>query len=424
MNFLITGATGYLGQRLTKLLISHNHEITTASRKAYNSDNAWIFYDIESNREINIPENIDVVFHLAAHTSRKNLNQHLEIDSAKMLVAATKKANAIFIFVSSQTAHKYAPTSYGQTKWKIEQEVLSANGLIVRLGQVYGGPELGLFGTLTRLVRNLPLLPAFLPPPEIQPIHVDDCALGLLSLAKTNNTGSVIYNLASPESITFTKFLLAISKHRIHKYRLFIPIPTSIVKVINIAIGENYSKKTGLNRLTSLFNLPVMNTEKDLDTLGLKLRPLHSGMHKSGNDVRRKLIREGMSILEYLLNEKPRLNIILRYVKVIESLRKSESLEIPAWILRTPIFLALIESRKDITTLKADELKWRLNAATIIAEASPQGARRFLGNRESTHKIVSLYQLTKSIIIHILWILIRKLLPISFFITHNKKDSL
>jgi len=36
----------------------------------------------------------------------------------------------------------------------------------------------GLFGTLVKVVRRLPLLPTFLPAPKIQPIHVDDLAEG------------------------------------------------------------------------------------------------------------------------------------------------------------------------------------------------------------------------------------------------------
>src|SRR5690606_18848395 len=98
----------------------------------------------------------------------------MEIHAASALLSATTALKARFIFVSSQTAQAGAPTQYGRTKHSIEQLVLESGGIVIRPGMVYGGPSLGLNGTLSRLVRKLPVLPAFLPSPRVQPVHVDD----------------------------------------------------------------------------------------------------------------------------------------------------------------------------------------------------------------------------------------------------------
>jgi len=54
-----------------------------------------------------------------------------------------------------------APTSYGKTKWEIEQLVLAARGYVVRPGQVYGGESNGLFGELIKFAKKSPIFQPF-----------------------------------------------------------------------------------------------------------------------------------------------------------------------------------------------------------------------------------------------------------------------
>jgi NADH dehydrogenase len=381
-----------------------------------------VSFDLNNASSFIMPDKIEVIIHLAADTSGNDEVGLRELEAAKALVSAASEVGAIFLFVSSQTAVENAPTSYGRTKWLIEQEVLAVNGLVVRLGQVYGGPERGLFGILTNLVRRLPVQPAFMPSPKVQPIHVDDCAKGLLKLVDHKNMKSGVYCLASSEPISFTQFLRSIAISRVRRRIFFVPVPAFLVQCTTRIIGKKLSASLGLNRLNSLFDLPLMNTAADLETIELKLRPLSSGMHRSGNDRRCRLIQEGAALLEYILKEKPNSNLVRRYVRMVEKLRTGTALDIPTWMMRWPITLTLLDDRAITSLWQRDEFAWRIDAATVIAEASRQGAARFLGSStQTTWPLAAFFRMAIAVSLEITWRLVRLVIPSSALCFSKKK---
>jgi len=422
MKILITGSSGYIGSQLVKNAIKNHHQIVLASRHPYDDEQQWVYFDLNNASSCTVPESIEAIIHLAADTSGNDKTRRYEIDTAKALISAANEIGANFLFVSSQTAREDAPTSYGRTKWRIEQEVVAANGLVVRLGQVYGGPERGLFGTLTNFVRHLPVLPAFIPSPEVQPIHVDDCAEGFLKLVDHKNMESGVYCLASPEPISFTQFLRSIAISRVRRRKFFVPVPTFLVKLTASLIGKKLSASLGLNRLNSLLDLPLMNTAADLEAIGLKLRPLSAGMHKSGNDRRCRLIQEGTALLAYILKEKPNSALVRRYVRMVEKLRTGAALDIPVWMIRWPIALSLLDDRASSSLWQREEFAWRIDAATIIAEASRQGAARFLGSTKTMWPLAALSRMIVAVISEITWRLLRLVIPSSTLHFSKKKE--
>ena len=83
-------------------------------------------------------------------------------------------------------------------------------------------------------------------------------------------------------------------------------------------------------------------------------------------------------MLTYVLREEPTGELTRRYVRVVESLRTVGALDLPSWALRRPSLLALLEGGASLQDDLREELAWRFNAAVTLAEANPQGARRFL----------------------------------------------
>ncbi len=407
MKMLITGATGYIGTYLIEVALKYGHEVVIASRKKpLNFTGTWLFFDLLSNDSFTLPTGTDAVFHLAANTASANFAQEdCEVNAAKKLIISAQKAGAKFIFVSSQAARLDAPTLYGRTKWHIEQKVLSAGAWVVRPGQVYGGQLRGLFGTLVDTVKRLPILPAFIPAPKVQPIHVVDLVMGLLIVAERSDVPTGVYCLAAPEPVMFSKFLGEIAKSRLRCWRIFVPIP---VIAIN-ALGELVRTKLGLERLRSLFDLLIMDTAADLKQLGIVLRPLGAGMHPSGNNRRRYLLREGGALLTYVLKVRPGCAVLRRYVRAVENLRSGESLGLPTIFLNHPVLLSLfVQSSWRDKTIGA-EFIWRLDAATMLAESTPIGASRYLGLGSQQGLLKSLTLMTTAVINEIFWRILRVL---------------
>lgn len=402
MKILVTGATGYIGERLLLKARINNHDIIAASRRPPKGATPWLHFDFASSDQFILPKDIDAIIHLAANTSYNNENSEDEIGAArKLLSKAQQNSRVKFLFVSSQTAQQESVTTYGRTKWCIEQDVLRANGLVVRPGQVYGGKMRGLFGVLVNIVKSLVILPAFIPAPLIQPIHVDDLVEGLLKLVEHPNISSGLFCLASPQPVSFSYFLKAIAAFRLHQRRYFISIPSIFLELLTKAF-KDFSCFSYLNRLNSLFSLKLMDTANDLQNLGLHLRPLDAGLHPSGDGKKRALIQEGILLLTYIQKKKPKLDLIRRYVRIIEKLRGGLPLNLPIITHYWPVTLALVDNSPSVSLPFSTEFNWRITAATRIAEATQEGAIEFIGNQPSS-RILSLFKLLFYVAAEVLW---------------------
>jgi nucleoside-diphosphate-sugar epimerase len=410
MKIVVTGATGYIGSRLTYLALKNGHDVIVASRQRPSSfAGSWLSFDLLSDNWFALPSGVDAVVHLAANISHAHcLEDEREVVAAQKLIESAQEAGARFIFVSSQTARSVAPTAYGRMKWRIELEVLSAGGWVVRPGQVYGGELRGLFGTLTKSVKHLPVLPAFAPAPMVQPIHVDDLAEGLLNIAEQGDIPPGVYCLAAPAPVSFSKFLDGIAKSRLRCRRGFVPVPVVVINALSTVLGEALQTRLGLERLGSLFDLPVMDTASNLKQLGLTLRPLRSGLHPSGSERRRCLLQEGRALFIYVLKEPPGSAVLRRYIRAIERMRGGQALGLPQVVLSYPIFLSLLDASVWADKTTSAEFSWRLDAATVLAEATLSGAHRFLGCRQGV--LISLLSVAGAMACEVFWRVIRALL--------------
>ena len=409
MKIVVTGATGYIGQRFTKKVKSRpENEVIAAGRIDTGVGRSFLFFDFFSDITAKLPPDIKWVVHLATNTSSiATQNEKIEILAAKSLLEEAKRVGARFLFLSSQTAREDAPTQYGKTKWAIEQEVMASDGVVVRPGQVYGGRPAGLFGEMVDLVERLPVLPAFLPEPKLQPIHLDDLVAGMLSIVEQNDIPSNIYCLGSATPISFTSFLNSIASVRLRKHRLFVPIPAGMALFGARVWGAKATGKIRIDQLKSLFNLPQMDTSKDLAKLGIKLRSLSSGMHRSGNAQRRLIGLEANTLFYYLLLEKPKSSVIRRYIRAIETLQQGQALSLPRLTILSPITLALLDDPAFTSSTKGRQFAWRLDSATLLAEATPQGANRFLPPAKGAGAINSFVNIATTVIQEVCWRLLR-----------------
>lgn len=376
MRIAVTGATGYIGQRLVRAArLSGHHVVALSRRPVGDATIAWQRFDLAEDGHLALPPQTDVVLHLAADTRSAHADGDIEQRASQRLIRAAGETGAFFIFVSSQTAAPDAPTAYGRTKWAIEQQVRAAGGLVVRPGQVYGGPERGLFGVLCGLVRRLPVLPAFLPAPLVQPVHVDDLVSALLKCSSLREPA--VMSIAEPNGIGFSAFLRAIARGRTRRSPLAVPVPVVVVRLATRSLGPALSARTGLDRLESLFALRMMDTAGDLERLSLRLRPLSSGMSRSGGP-RREVLREGRTLLRYILRAEPGASLMRRYTRAVESLLDGQPLHLPALVHGNPGLVGLLEGGRAKVALGEKGLKSRLDMALMLAEASPMGAQRFL----------------------------------------------
>jgi len=403
MRLLVTGANGYIGERLVRLALASGHEVVAATRRAPAAAVSWRPFDLEAPASFVLPFPVDAIVHLAAETRSNALGEQQELAAARHLLQLAVAADCRFLFVSSQTAAAGAPTAYGRTKWLIEQEVAAFQGISVRPGLVYGGSEKGLFGQLSRMLNRSFIYPAFMPAPKVQPIHVDDLAEFLLRCLASSRQGPQVFSAGACEPLSFTALLGKIASCRLRRWRLPVPVPVVLIRLAGRLLPARLRARTGLERLDSLFNLAPMRTREDLARLDLRLRPLDEGLSRSGRSRRRALLVEGRALLAYVLDAKPGAALLRRYVHCIEALRTPHALVLPALVLACPGLLALLDRSGQTSTPAGAELAWRLLAAVALAEASVEGAARFLGKGTDGAALPAAVRLVRLLVAELCW---------------------
>jgi len=221
MNVLLTGGTGFVGQRLRRCLIEQGHLVRTLSHSCKTGQNN-IYCDLMNDSiPIDLFNSIDVVFHLAgfAHDLRESsevehlyykLNTYSTIKLAKL--AAISGVHR-FIFVSSvkaggdkivknfrgQDIQNGPEGIYGKSKLKAELGLLkicrktSMNVSIVRPSLVYGP---GVKGNLHLMLSGIEK--GWFPPlPETgnkrSMIHVDDLVRAIVLVSESDGTNGEVF---------------------------------------------------------------------------------------------------------------------------------------------------------------------------------------------------------------------------------------
>ena len=228
-NYLVTGATGFIGRRLINLLKTTECEIRIISRYAQNNFETYIC-DFESE---SIPEraleSVDTVFHLAGFTHDirdenkvKTLYQKVNVDATiKLAKIAIKSGVKCFVFVSSVKAGDHVITGknsaedqpepegiYGKTKRAAELKLLELGKksemhvVILRPALVYGPSVKGNLRTMLSGIKQ-----GWFPPlPKVKNcrsmIHVDDLVRALLLVADDNLPNGEIY--IATDGISYT----------------------------------------------------------------------------------------------------------------------------------------------------------------------------------------------------------------------------
>ena len=213
MTSFVTGATGFIGQRLLVGLETNGEGVRILSRNPH-PDYESVVCDLQFEA---IPEDgldgVDTVFHLAGFThdlrdasKLEHLYRALNVDATVRLTElAVRSGVKQFVFVSSVKAGGYdeeqgSPDGvYGQTKWEAELKLLDIGRQsemlvsIVRPSLVYGA---GVKGNLALMRRGIEQ--GWFPPiPETENrrsmIHVDDLVRALLLTAENKRANGEIF---------------------------------------------------------------------------------------------------------------------------------------------------------------------------------------------------------------------------------------
>lgn len=222
---LITGATGFIGSRLTQKLFDSGADVTILARKNQENTSFKTIVDDLTNPDLHFEQKFDVVCHLASVTpleKNKKVIQSVNYDGVKNLFSAISGAK-LFVYISGlavfdpiyekiiETTPKKYDTEF--IKIRIEaQEFLEENcaksGMnlsVAYLGDIVYGNG-GFFKSMIidrmqkgtfRIPGNGNYIKNF--------VHVDDVVGALITIIQKSETDSYILTDSNP--VSFMEFL-------------------------------------------------------------------------------------------------------------------------------------------------------------------------------------------------------------------------
>lgn len=271
MKVLVTGASGFVGSRLCRVLKERNHEVTAVCRSLQSS----VLVDVADHRIAvgDIGPDTDwsqalagqeAVFHLAARAhvmeetaaDPEQLYRQVNVEGTKSLVAQAASAGVRrFLFLSSikvsgekTTTHPFTETmeaapedAYGRTKWQAEQLIRSEPGLnatIVRTPLVYGPGVKGNFRKLIKLCSRGWPLPLGAIQNKRSLIYLDNLIDALIHCLNHDQSIGHTFLVSDGEDIStpqlFKKMALALGKPS-----RVLPVPVSILKLAGQVTGKS-----------------------------------------------------------------------------------------------------------------------------------------------------------------------------------------
>lgn len=194
LNIALTGATGFVGGHLLKMLISQGHHVKALTRRPQKEikNVIWVSGDFENCSALKeLTENVDVIINVAGLVKARNRDEFLEANSS----AISQLLNSIdqaaekphFMQISSLAAREPDISDYAYSKFCGEEALknnsLGLNWTIIRPPGIYGPRD----NETLKIFKMLKCRVAIFPGNKhnrVSWIHVTDLASAITHLIK------------------------------------------------------------------------------------------------------------------------------------------------------------------------------------------------------------------------------------------------
>jgi nucleoside-diphosphate-sugar epimerase len=386
---MVTGASGYIGQRLCAVAAVRGWEIvvlgTAPSTGKIGRRFDWRLGEAVPSAAF---EGVAAVVHLAhswnSDAEQRASSANINLAGAEELVRAALAAGVPrFVFASTTSARPEALNAYGQIKFALEKLLLAlpmATDRIscARIGLVYGGPEMGLYGLLSKLVRLTPVLPMVALERQVQPIHLDEVVEGLLALASrpAPSPGGVaagIAVLAGPDPITFGDWLRLLRRAHTGKGLVLVPVPVWMALLgCDLTRLVPFVPTIDRERVLGLVGTSPMDSATDLAALDVEII---SPTTRFGalRALRMQTIAEAKAMLSYVSGVSlPPKAATVRLVRALDR-QGAQPLGIPRSVLNCPWLLRVFEP---LRAPPGHRLAVRMHLAVMVAESMREQEHR------------------------------------------------
>ena len=279
MKILLTGATGYIAQRLLPVLVDAGHTIVCCVRdvKRFYIHDDWtvqvtkIEVDFLKPESLaNIPSDIDVVYYLihSMSTSSGDFSE-MEQRSAQNFIKRIEGTNVKQIIYLSGIVNEAHLSKHLQSRKNVETILANSRVALttLRAGIIVGSGSAS-FEIMRDLVEKLPIMiaPQWLKT-KCQPIAIRNVIEYLSAILLRDETYNQSYDIGGPDVLTFKEMLLQFGEVRNLKRHIFVvPVMTPklssywlyFVTSTNFSLATNLVKSMKVEVVCKPNNLPQL----------------------------------------------------------------------------------------------------------------------------------------------------------------------
>ena len=266
MNILITGASGYIGSRLTKKLANNeNHIIRCLARQPENIQNRFENLNIEiiqgdlldKKSIINICKDIDIAYYLVHSLSEKTNFHKYEIECAQNFIKeASKSKIKKIIYLGGLGINKEDSLSKHLTSRHEVGNILRSSN--IPCIEFQASIIIGNGGISYEIMKSLvERLPAMITPKWVsslsQPIWIED-VLSYLSISINNNYNSTkVIQIGGPDIISYKKLMQIYAKIiGVKRFMLSVPVLTPRLSSLWLGLVTPVYSRVGRKLIDSL----------------------------------------------------------------------------------------------------------------------------------------------------------------------------
>lgn len=292
MKILLTGATGYIAQRLLPVLLESGHEVVCVVRdkNRYNTQKYKTFpltvaevNFLDKATLQNIPGDIDVAYYLIHSMATSGADfEKLEQTSAENFKVRIQQTDAKQVIYLSGIVNEEHLSKHLVSRKRVEQILSNASFALttLRAGIIVGSGSAS-FEIIRDLVEKLPIMitPKWLHTAS-QPIAIRNVIEYLSGVLLKEETYSRNFDIGGPEILTYREMLLRFAKvrglkrkifvvpvmtPRLSSYWLYFVTSTSYTLAVNLVESMKVEVVCKPNNLRELLDIQLVGYEKAIE---------------------------------------------------------------------------------------------------------------------------------------------------------------
>jgi len=303
MNILLTGATGYIGQRLLPVLLEQGHHVICVvrnssrfDRKKFGNQNHLevIEADLMDAQSLqHLPTNIDAAYYLVHSMSGGKEFEHVEAQSAKNFSVAIDTTNAKQIIFLSGIVNSADLSKHLSSRRNVERILGEGKTPLttLRAGIIVGSGSAS-FEIIRDLVEKLPVMiaPKWLHT-KCQPIAIRNVIEFLAGVLLREDTFSQHFDIYGPDILSYKQMLLQFAAERKLNRRIYIvPVMTPRLSSYWLYFVTSTSYSLARNLVDSM-HIDVVAKPNDLaERLHINLIPYRKAIRLAFEKIEQNMV--------------------------------------------------------------------------------------------------------------------------------------